>query len=1101
MGSTGVDKPRNTSQRINDNTIDITKQIIDDTKVYNSTSPVFGLSGEQSSAEGSASGNYLSKSGDVRLGPMGNEFTILEIIDNTINVSVTTSNFVPFLILNPEGGAADDLSLIIPGERVFLNQELYLQNPNDLVNITLKNLEGIGGNIITPDGNDLILSFGEIVKLYYSQLLSAWVVVWISSGGTGGVTGDVSVATLLLPSSQLAGVVDFEFTSESPVGTGITEEGDGIFKLSGGIFQLNSSVLIVGTNDSLRAQWQSSSDLAFTTPVNIGSASLSITFDTALTSTSEAPVSSAFVDATAADVYVRLSSTDVLGAGTLQTLGTWGQIFSLGGGTNGGGGLTEPIILTPNIVTQQTAPTVSIIDWSKNPNILTMTADTVFDFSNLPPSGKYEGVLVIIDIDEIGGFATPLWPESVNNPPVVSTVAGTRTSVMLYTIDGGIVVTHATSVGSSSGGGQNQTPWLSNIDAVGFSLNNLLSLDVEDSAGATKLNISGPLGVGARFSILAGDKAIFTSNITDILEIDDTTGLTILGSHVINMSQNDINLIKKANFDNSNVNTPSNENSIGFDFTDKELRYSVALTTDEHAWYADTDRLASLVRTGTDTGKFVINTIDTDVLTVASQFLIAPSSGVDPGLAGEFRLNGIDVKVFSGDAVRNLSNIGPQSSIEDGNVVLSVEQVTTSQPKLFLSNGANLQYTLEVNSSNNGFIDYRGFTATPLDQWNVFWDDSQVTISANKIIQFERFFSGNDAGVSGTQYAQYGFLTAEFANTLENGKIIFDVTSKGTSNFVGTDNSYSITGGAGLINTNTFHSFRGSMMLESDQDGDDAILRLRRNDTSMTIDDVTIGVIQFRGEDSAGNDTQYGSVSIEAADVSDTSENGRFAVDLINGALTERMIVADSLINEIKFSPTSSFSYLFDTTGLFLQKLSSNTVDADFTPIIFQSGGATPLSYAGIVPQVKESTDSGRLSIKVRADNNNSLTDALVINGGNNNLRSYLSIPARITSDLAFGLIDETGSAAHKISPLSAATTLQIAVQDNASFNTGSQGMIASPLVISGVSTTIAALDAAFGDHKGAEGFIEIASTLTKFVKQDNGNWGTVAYVFDAINT
>ncbi len=57
------------------------------------------------------------------------------------------------------------------------------------------------------------------------------------------------------------------------------------------------------------------------------------------------------------------------------------------------------------------------------------------------------------------------------------------------------------------------------IDVDGNSLFNVLSVDIEDSAGDTKLNISGPLGVGARFSFVAGDSLIFTENITDRLTI------------------------------------------------------------------------------------------------------------------------------------------------------------------------------------------------------------------------------------------------------------------------------------------------------------------------------------------------------------------------------------------------------------------------------------------------------------------------------------------------------------------------------------------------------------------------------------------------------
>lgn len=139
--------------------------------------------------------------------------------------------------------------------------------------------------------------------------------------------------------------------------------------------------------------------------------------------------------------------------------GSW-RVLSVSSG-GGGSGLTEPIILTVNTITPETLPTTSIVDWSKNPNHITLDRDVEFSFSNLPASGSYEGVLVIIDVDATGGYAAPVWPASVTNPPTVPTTALTRTSVMLYTIDGGTTVTHATSVGSSAGGGANTS--LSNL--------------------------------------------------------------------------------------------------------------------------------------------------------------------------------------------------------------------------------------------------------------------------------------------------------------------------------------------------------------------------------------------------------------------------------------------------------------------------------------------------------------------------------------------------------------------------------------------------------------------------------------------------------------
>jgi len=186
------------------------------------------------------------------------------------------------------------------------------------------------------------------------------------------------------------------------------------------------------------------------------------------------------------------------------------------------------------------------------------------------------------------------------------------------------------------------------------------------------------------------------------------------------------------------------------------------------------------------------------------------------------------------------------------------------------------------------------------------------------------------------------------------------------------------------------------------------------------------------------------------------------------------------------------------TTGTGNQSATLSLVKIDASPAGGDNVGALHFSlldsptetiYAQIIGEVKDPTDSGKLSLQVRADNA-TLTDALVINGGNNNVRSYLSIPARITSGLGFGLIDETGpTTKFKISPLSAATILGMVVQDNAGFTVGNAGTNAIPMV-SSLTATAAGADAAFGDHKGAMGFLDTGSVLTLFVRQINGDWG-----------
>lgn len=78
------------------------------------------------------------------------------------------------------------------------------------------------------------------------------------------------------------------------------------------------------------------------------------------------------------------------------------------------------------------------------------------------------------------------------------------------------------------------------VNVFGNSINNILSLDIEDSAGDTKLGISGPLGVGARFSFVSGDSVFFTENITNRLEIN-ASGISLLGGD-ITMGSGDITM-------------------------------------------------------------------------------------------------------------------------------------------------------------------------------------------------------------------------------------------------------------------------------------------------------------------------------------------------------------------------------------------------------------------------------------------------------------------------------------------------------------------------------------------------------------------------------
>lgn len=649
MSSTGIDKARSRDQRIADNTIDITKQIIEDTKVFSSTSPAFALSGEQGSSEGSAAGNYLAKSGDIRLGPMGNEFKIVDIIDDTISVSISTANYVPVIILNPEGGVPDDLETIIPGESVFLNQEIILQGGNST--ITLKNSD----NIITPDGEDLVITVGDFVRLYYSQLLSAWVVAWFS-GNVGG--GGISFP------------IDFPEDDRGTVGASTQ---DILFTDSD-----RHSVKMIVSGDV---------DLSFSSPPSNETAYTNI---------------------------------------IIVQDGTGGHIVTVPAGT------INKAIVDAGILTGPDEETGIVIKYA---------------------FGVFYAFL------ETGNIVTGGFSFSGNLSDLVINVAS--------------------------------KDWLGQGISNFGPLTGVTAVQYVDTGSVIRGSISGDAGASAvRLSLATGNKFIISDVITDIVSFDDATGLKIEGSHVINMNNNIINSISKLQLLNFNGHTPSNEISIAFDNVDDELKYSVALTTDAHSWYADTDRLASIVRTGTDQGQLNIHDVISDILQANTQFIMSDSS-LDPGFNGEFRRNGIDVKVFSGGAVRNLSDIGSGGG--------------ANQQLDNLSGTVRPNQDLLADQSTGGNLG----SPTPGDEWfNLF--SRRVTFSAATSIGTDDYSFGR---VNTPSRVQYNVPTGAVHRWTINGTnemeltnvelILNDVNLDMENNSITDANQIQITGSSG----DTIHGF------------------------------------------------------------------------------------------------------------------------------------------------------------------------------------------------------------------------------------------------------------------------------------------------------
>lgn len=210
-----------------------------------------------------------------------------------------------------------------------------------------------------------------------------------------------------------------------------------------------------------------------------------------------------------------------------------------------------------------------------------------------------------------------------------------------------------------------------NKDWATMSITNLASLQYVDSGSVPRGTISGDAGAAAlRLATASGGKFIISDVITDIAEFTDATGLTMLGTHVINMGKNAINTIGETQFDTTTAFSPTVATTIGFDTALNFLKYNVGLITDVHAWYAAGELLGSISRIGASSGQLNIDAIVANILQADDQ-LFFTDAATDPTVNGQFRRNGDDVLVFSGGALRNLSDVGTVTGLTASRVLIS----------------------------------------------------------------------------------------------------------------------------------------------------------------------------------------------------------------------------------------------------------------------------------------------------------------------------------------------------------------------------------------------------------------------------------------------
>lgn len=685
---------------------------------------------------------------------------------------------------------------------------------------------------------------------------------------------------------------------------------------------------------------------------------------------------------------------DVTGIGDLQMIvfvfdedliinantgGTW-RLFNTFGG--GGGGLSEPIILTVNTITPETLPTTSIVDWSKNPNHIILDRDVEFSFSNLPVNGKYEGVLVIIDVDATGGYESPVWPASVLNPPTILTQANTRTSVMLYTINGGTVVTHATGVGSSTGA--NDTSLWANFTAV-----NDVNFGTFDGT-----NI---------------DRLLFDQSAGDVLAAG-STGIT------------------SNNVGEMQFNIPDQQEYIWS--TDAEIR----MRLDQSGTNSDT--ILTVQTPLTDAlavPEILINRIDptpeinADIGFISFQGSNAASSGgakIDPYLYARIAVE--------------YQNVVEDREASSMIFVTSFDNGATSDFTPFMilnaANSGNVDFIRDIGMNDNKIIFDDDLDSDTFIQANVS-DDDRIDFYANNVNSFAVSY---DTGIS---KGQVGIPSGSntFFSMLDHFMIWSQITepadgevgnSQGDLYFDNATDPPTLK----IKKKNTVGDV-SVVSLEGVGNVPDGTAQFQHLEWNGSVW-VNQQLLTFGADSADSGNIRFpnNTVGIAWRNAADDG-NSRFFLDTNDDMILDE---ADNL--QITNTTTGAsgianfVSYRDNTNATNGDELGSIRFDGnDVTDAQTQ--------YARILAGIGEVSDFGILALQVRA-NNASLQTAIQLEGNNDSLITYAAFNARVNSDLTFD--DNAGSTDRKIFP--ALNALGIVVEDNVSFTVGANGTLAIPV-------------------------------------------------------
>ena len=1008
------------------------------------------------------------------------------------------------------------------------------------------------GNIVTPDGNDVILDGTQslngvpLATLIFDPTVAgfgAWRLVSVSVvSGTAGdflrVSGGVMFGSIaydpdfvFVDSNGRVPITSSYIQSSAPVAPNnevfffdgalfngqqlvyqVTNQTIQVIK--NGVFKNISNIVGNGTDNTITVTIDDTSLLNSGDTVNINGTT---TFD----------INDAEITITGATTF-----TYDLGSVGSATPGTSGTVQR--------GNIVMPddqdLTLDSNISTLGAAIATFVFDPTIGGGSWRLTSSTVgggggdISFPIRPPvtTGLPTTGNVILDLDQTSGHYFTIGPLtgnidiSITNPPAANTAQAFRINIIKGATDF-TVTFNDTLLVQPFIGEENTTTLLAGDIYDGAVFNIFTMTSTAGSGTPTEFWSNFPAVSDVDFATFDGinmDRLLFDQTAGEVLTAD-VVGITsdVSGNFLTNavgeyqwlvdanlvMALNASQLTMSANIDMSNKslfdaitvdfnisNTfdPTTLTIIGFDSFSLGLKYNSGATTTNHQFEIGGEPMVLISRLGASRGALTTERVILDELIDLTSFTnSSPTNGhiwldLTSGLF-KFRQNGVTVELGGGG--------GTPSSIIDGNTSFTAD-----------GGGDTLTGTFDGNSNRQlifgqGTARYEMQTANYTSTY-IRNDATSGGVDGNFIHLEQHKGFDNDATPLGIDYYQTFSEIAEADVGLTSGKFTVNVAAKGSL-----PTAYILEGGAGLINTNILHSFFGSMILKSDQTDEQAIFRMERNDSS-TMDDDTIGSIQFRAENSINVDTIFGSMGMEIPDNYNTSEDGRFFVNLQNGATNLRVIEADMLTNTIRFIPVTNFEYDFSNAGFEVRRITASAIQNAEISLLKEDTGSsagdnigeinftvfddpTTTEYARILSTIKNQNDAGSIQFDVRADGVSDVNALTIEGSATTTNRTFVSLNAesRIGSDLKFQA--PTGSTDLKIFP--ALNQLGIVVQDNVSFTVGSLGTNAIPatIIINGEITSDTQADGLFGDHEGAMGIVKnsVITNAKLWVKIDGG--------------